>query len=431
MIKYIFNLFLFMHLILASLMAGGTNAFNFLQMSIGSRAQGMGNAFTAIGSDINTIYYNPAGIGFASRPTLMFFHAQLYEDIAVENFSALYPNFNNFSFSFGLSYLHLPAIEKYDINALTGEPIPSGQTFQFYDFVPQIGLSYRATSDLSLGLQIKYLQERIDNVTASGLAFDVGALYKVPVEFLSVGFALQNLGPRIKYENTEENIPLTYRLGMAYQIPDYMVTIAFDAVKTVNEEWRYYPGLEVEFLNSIAVRAGYQFNQDLGAGYNVGLGFTLLDSYRLNYVFSPYGILGSTHKAEITISIGDLFPERSYPEPRYKVDYSRYYELGTGNVQSRNISYFIPVPTGLKSRVMGDELILSWNSMKFPDARYNIYIEMPDKADLIKVNESPVTENSYSFHPNAPELKLTFYISLVKDNRESELSEPLLVKYRK
>ncbi len=46
----------------------GTNSFNFLQMNIGSRAQGMGNAFTAIPGDVNSIYFNPANVAQAIRP---------------------------------------------------------------------------------------------------------------------------------------------------------------------------------------------------------------------------------------------------------------------------------------------------------------------------------------------------------------------------
>ena len=50
--------------------ASGTNSFNFLKMNIGSRSQGMGNAFTAVSSDLNSVYYNPAGIGFSSNSRL-------------------------------------------------------------------------------------------------------------------------------------------------------------------------------------------------------------------------------------------------------------------------------------------------------------------------------------------------------------------------
>lgn len=407
------------------LFGNGTNSFSFLQMNIGSRAQGMGNAFTAMTADLNSVYYNPAGIGFSYRPGLMFFHGQLYEDLAVENFTSIYPFNNGVTVSFGLSYLHLPAMKKYDINPLTGEFIDTNSEFQVYDFVPQLGISYLFLDALSLGLQVKYLQERIDNVTASGFAFDVGIIYKVPVDFLSIGASVQNIGPNLKYETVKESIPLTYRLGIAYQIPQYMITFAFDAVKTVKEDWDFHPGMEVEFLQSFALRAGYQFQQDLGGGYNVGAGFNFLNNYGINYVFSPYGILGSTHKAEINVHFGGTV-QRSMSE---SAGYSSYIYDEPEIDENRNISYFLPVPTGLNAEKEADKLVLSWDPLNIKDIQYNVYVQIKGKTGLVKINKEPILDSSYTFSPTVSGLKLRFYVCTIKNEKESEFSKPLEITY--
>ncbi|HOM87997.1 MAG TPA: hypothetical protein PLU42_08165, partial [Spirochaetota bacterium] len=41
--------------------SGGTSGADFLEIGVGSRPLGMGEAFTAEVNDINAIYYNPAG----------------------------------------------------------------------------------------------------------------------------------------------------------------------------------------------------------------------------------------------------------------------------------------------------------------------------------------------------------------------------------
>ncbi|OGB61800.1 MAG: hypothetical protein A2Y94_05130 [Caldithrix sp. RBG_13_44_9] len=422
------NLLLAVLVSISVIQANGTNSFNFLQMSIGSRAQGMGNAFTAVPSDINSVYFNPASVGFSYRPTLMFFHGQLYEEMAIENFTAVYPGLNHFTLTFGLSYLHLPAIDKYDIDPGTGDAIPLGN-FQIYDFVPQLGVAYQINPDFSLGMQVKYLQERIDDVTASGVAFDFGALYQIPIDFLTIGASLQNLGPKITYENAKENLPLTYRLGLAYQLSAYMVTFAFDGVKTTGEQWRFYPGLEVELMNSVAFRAGYQFQNDIGAGYNVGLGFKFLDNYAINYVYSPYGILGNTHKAEISFSFkGKAEARKSYAPPPAEEKAS---PVEVSPVESRNISYFLPVPSALKVQRGEDQLILSWDKIDVPEAKYYVYVELPGKSQIVRVTKEPIVDNTYTFNPTVNQINLRFYISFVKENWESELSKPLQVKYKK
>ncbi|MBN2364633.1 MAG: PorV/PorQ family protein [Calditrichaeota bacterium] len=404
--------------------ASGNNAFNFLQMNIGSRAQGMGKAFTAVSGDLNGLYYNPASVGFALHPSLMFYHAQLYEDIAIENFSAMLPDVRNFTFSMGLSYLHLPEIDEYEING--GSPVHLG-TFQVYDFVSQVGVSYLMNRRVSMGMQMKYLQERIDEVTASGVAFDIGVLARLPIDYLSIGASVQNMGPNVKFDQTKEKLPLTYRLGLAYQLPAYMVTFAFDAVKTIDEDWQFYPGLEMEFLKSLAIRTGYQYNPDVGGGYNVGAGLKFLDNYRLNYVFSSAGILGSTHRAEICINLRSGKDKKSY-------DYVKAFPASnkaTSMNVNRNISYFLPVPGSLTYRKLSNELILSWEKSALSDAQYHVWVEIPGKTGIVKITEKPLSENIYTFKPTVDKIDLVFYVSLYKDGKESEFSEPLKVKYRK
>ena len=425
---FIINLLLLSLMVTTPIQAGGTNSFNFLQMGVGSRAQGMGNAFTAVPSDINSIYFNPASIGFSYHPTLMFFHGQLYEEMALENFTAIYPGLNHFTLTFGLSYLHLPAIDKYEIDPSSGEAIPLGD-FRIYDFVPQLGVGYQLASNFSLGMQVKYLQERIDDITASGVAFDFGALYQIPIDFLTIGGSIQNLGPKITYDQVKENLPLTYRLGLAYQLSAYMVTFAFDGVKTTGEEWRFYPGLELEVMNSVALRAGYQFQNDIGAGYNVGLGFKFLDNYAINYVYSPYGILGNTHKAEISFSFPGKTGERKSFAPQEPEEEISPVEVNTA--ESRNVSYFLPVPTVLKAVRSGDQLILSWDKIDVSEAKYYVYVELPGKSQIVRVTKEPIVENTYTFKPTVNQINLRFYVSFVKENWESELSKPLPVKFKK
>ena len=46
----------------ASLNKTGTTAAQFLKIGVGTRAIGMGGAFTTVESDVNSMYWNPAGL---------------------------------------------------------------------------------------------------------------------------------------------------------------------------------------------------------------------------------------------------------------------------------------------------------------------------------------------------------------------------------
>ncbi len=404
----------------------GTTGLNFLKMNIGSRAQGMGSAFTGIANDINAPFYNPAGIAFVLRPAVMFYHSRWIEDISVENLSALYPFGNKITLSGGITYLHLPDIEGYDIDP-SGNPVPAG-SFRVYDFLGSVNFGYRVSWDFSVGLQLKYIQERIDDVTASGIAFDIGALYKTPLDFLSIGVAFQNIGPKIKYEAYKEKLPFSYRLGLAYQLPEQAVTFAVDACKTVDEKVKIYSGIEVEFMDMMALRGGYQFQTDVGDGYSLGMGLKLMDQYRMNYVFAPYGILGNTHRVEIVFNFGGI-KTRVVPEKKIqKIPERKEGKKQTPSAEKSKAEE-LPVPGGLRAVQAGKNILLSWNSSRIPDINYNIYVKIPGKTGIVKINKTPLQKNRYTFTPKVNSLDLVFYVSMVYRGQESKLSEPLEFKY--
>jgi hypothetical protein len=157
----------------------------------------------------------------------------------------------------------------------------------------------------------------------------------------------------------------------------------------------------------------------------VGAGFKFLDNYALNYVFSPYGILGATHKAEISISFGGEYGAAGVRRDEYYADKYEATELN----MNRNISYLLPVPDGLTARKENGKLILSWNPVSISDAQYNIYVQIKGRTGIVKINDAPLKATSYSFKPSVSGLKLKFYVCLVKDIKESEFSKPLEMTY--
>ncbi len=69
----------------------GTSGAAFLDLGVGSRALGMGEAFTAETNDLSTIYYNPAGLGSMQYPMVSVMHSELAMDSRFENVSFCLP----------------------------------------------------------------------------------------------------------------------------------------------------------------------------------------------------------------------------------------------------------------------------------------------------------------------------------------------------
>ncbi|MEJ2635989.1 MAG: PorV/PorQ family protein [Calditrichia bacterium] len=427
--KILIFLFLAIWGINSSAFAAGTTSLDFLKMNMGSRAQGMGAAYTALSADINGIFYNPAGLAFSMQPALMFYHAQWIEDISVENLSILQPVSRRYTLSGAISFLHLPDLEGYDIDPVTQAPLKTG-SFPVYDFVAQTGLSYRVSWNFSVGLQLKYLQERLDDVTASGMAFDLGILYKIPIDYLTVGAAIQNLGPNIKYENYREKLPLTYRIGAAYQFPYNAVTLSLDWVKSINDQWTLNPGAEIILFNSLFLRGGYSVNHEAGPGYSAGVGFKFLERYMFNYVYSPMGIIGNTHKAEIIINIGNLFSGNKAPKnPQSQIPELSDKSSKILKPEEGEPAKALPKPSSVSIEQKNGKVLLHWVKVELPKAKYNIYARVSGKEGVIKLNKRPLSADHFSLQPNARKISFSFYVTTVLGNRESDFTNPVKLEF--
>lgn len=206
------------------------------------------------------------------------------------------------------------------------------------------GVSYgtRFPGDWGLGLSIKFFYSDLssgsgageEEATTFGYAFDIGVLKKnLIIPKLNFAAALLNIGPSVYYvdKTIEDPIPLTWRLGLAYEIfslADYKLTVAADYNREVvyDDEhgspepfyiacWKslinperggdgffeqlknsvmqgvFNVGLEFIYSNTIALRAGYLHDQT-GKRNEVDFGFGFMLSDMLQFDFATIKDVG-------------------------------------------------------------------------------------------------------------------------------------------
>ncbi len=199
----------------------GTNGASELLIPVGTRDIAMGGSTLSTASGVEALFWNPAGtVLMKNSADLYISHMSYIADIGV-SYGAVSANIEGFGvLSLGLKYLAVDPI----LVTTTRDPEGTGQTFQPQFFT--VGLSYarQLSERIAVGITGNLISERLGDVSATGLAFDVGVLYDnlASIRGLSIAVVAKNIGPQMKYEGTGLLTPATVadqnRPATLYQI---------------------------------------------------------------------------------------------------------------------------------------------------------------------------------------------------------------------
>ncbi len=315
----------------------GTSGASELLIPIGTRDIAMGGATTATSSGVEALFWNPAGTAKADASVSIYASHMMYiADIGV-NSAALSVNFE----SFGVLSLNLKGLSFGDIPLTTTlTPDGTGQTFSPQFFT--VGLTYarQLTDRISVGLTGTLITERMAEVSATGFAFNIGVVYDnfVDLQGLSLGVAVKNIGPQMKFEGAGLNmqayapsldrpqyyykveaaafeLPSTIEIGVGYKRPigedhGMLVAMAFQNNNFSDDEYKI--GLEYEFQNLLFLRGGYDYSPPetekreniFGATFGAGV-HTLIGGVDIcfDYAFRSAKIFSNNHVFSVKIGL--------------------------------------------------------------------------------------------------------------------------------
>lgn len=277
----------------------GAEPFNFLFLDADARPVGMGGAYTALVGDANSLLYNPAGLARVVGHEASFMHNQHFREITQEY--AAYAS--RWGFGANLNALQFGNTGRTTYANPTGGGLGS---VGMSSLALGAGYGRELTEGLRVGAGVKLIRETIANVTAQGYALDLGVQKDVALlPGLSLGAAMQNIGPAVRYQRDSEKLPLNTRLGAAYafRFLGAAHTAAFDMSKTRSESPVFAAGLETLAAGVLPVRFGFNTRNDAGPGVSAGVGWRG-ESFGLDYAFVPYGELGMGHRFSVAVRWG-------------------------------------------------------------------------------------------------------------------------------
>ncbi len=290
----------------------GTSGADFLELGVGSRPLGMGEAFTAEINDINSLYYNPAGLATLRFPVLSIVHQELILDSRYENISVAFPLYEG-RIAFSNSLFWVPAFDKIDIDGNTTGKV------NYYNGNFSTGYGYDFEF-VYLGGSFKYIYQKIDTLFVNSFAIDVGILkgmylyspFDSPVRNFHIGFSILNLGTKAK----DDPLPRMIRFGVSYK-PTYWLGLNMDITENFidssdlydftygfEESFRLNTGIELNYLELLFFRTGWRFND--GGKYSLGFGFNYVVqnvAFNIDTSFSDNGIFGPVYSLNATFKL--------------------------------------------------------------------------------------------------------------------------------
>ncbi len=277
--------------------------FEFLRNEVGARPAALAGAFVAIEGDLNSIFYNPAGIASINNKTGTFTYINHLLDINAGVLGYAQPVLNKGVIGIGINYLNYG-----DLEGRTEEGLETG-TFGAYDYVLILSYADEVLSNIKTGLSIKIINSKIESYSAGAFAMDVGILYKIQKHNLNIGFSIINIGSTTKaFIETKENLPSHIKGGISKKLAHLPLLITTEIRRFSGGDFQYLGGGEIIFNDKIKGRFGYNSNgtdqhfgitDDTFAGFSLGLGF-IWNRFNFDYSLSSLGGIGNQNRFTIT-----------------------------------------------------------------------------------------------------------------------------------
>jgi tetratricopeptide (TPR) repeat protein len=281
-----------------------------LEVPVGVRATGMGEAYTAVGDDVYALHWNPAGLADMHDLELGLSETQWDASLGEQQDLVTYGQGVGLASGAAISadYFNLGDLEQRDENGnLLGSSSAS---------VLEGSVGYGSSllfKSLRAGVSLEFAQQSLYGVDQAGFGGGFGLLYDpLPrlVPGLTAGLAFNNLGVGLE----GFKLPSTTQGGLALRLPDRNLILSVEAEAPFNSEPVLKAGFELG-VNVLYLRAGYR--QALGgndvdeqSGFSAGVGFEQ-GPLRLDYSYTPYGDLSTVQRFEITVALPkDFFAPR-------------------------------------------------------------------------------------------------------------------------
>jgi hypothetical protein len=286
----------------------GTAGAQELRIPVGSRMAALGGSGVASAIGTDALFWNPAGVAYYEGTEVMFNHLKYWADIDINYFAATTSIEDFGSIGIAAKVISFGDIVKTTIDAPNGTGEIISPSFAV------IGLTYsrRFTDKVSFGVTGNLISEKVEQLGATGIAFDFGFTYDPSWRGLKFGLVIKNFGPNMTFsgsnfdvnnevpggepgttskdyrsQSSSFELPSSVQFGAAWDLLDIENSRAtlmglFQSNNSSEDEFR--GGLEYAFNDMFFLRGGYtgsgqteyMYGASFGAGVKLDLSGTMV-----------------------------------------------------------------------------------------------------------------------------------------------------------
>ncbi len=218
-------------------------------------------------------------------------------------------------------------------------PDGTGELFDAGCFA--IGISYarNLTDQFAIGVNAKFINERLYHSNANGFALDFGALFRTNFNGLTLGMSISNYGTKMQLDGRDMlvqhdidpsvngnneyinadlqtdqfDLPLMFRVGASMDIlkgwANSNFVISADALHPSDDVESVNVGGEYVFNNMFSLRIGYKglFAKDSEQGLNFGGGIEYniagTTTFHFDYSYIDFGVLDAVHMYSVSLGL--------------------------------------------------------------------------------------------------------------------------------
>jgi len=268
----------------------GTAGAQELRIPIGSRGTAMGGSVVADVYGTEAIFWNPAGMANLIGTEAMFSHQPYIADIDI-NFVGIVTAIEDF----GTLAASAKVVSIGDIEETTQSyPDGTGRIFSPSLSVITVGYARELTARVSFGVTGNFISERIAEASATGVSFDIGFIYRPGWNGVSMGLAIKNYGPEMRFSgrgferadtlgrqvsanSATFDLPSSFNVGLAWDFLDMGANLAKVTGNFMSNNYSqdiFQGGFEYTYDGKYSLRAGYNYSDqtDWQYGFTAGAG---------------------------------------------------------------------------------------------------------------------------------------------------------------